>query len=152
MIFDEVLEDKLGHGFFQIKQLVSLAFIDFIDGIEGVFIGILLSIIKFEWNLTNSQVILLGSAYMFGNFIGGLICAYFADIFGRRTTLIYATFIQIFVLYSTSKANTFLSMFILRLIYGLLFDLTMPLSSILLSETTPKELRGRYLVWLHFFY
>lgn len=43
-------------------------------------------------------------------------------------------------------------MFILRFIYGVLFGLTIPLSSTLLSETSPKDLRGRYLVYLHFFY
>jgi MFS family permease len=43
-------------------------------------------------------------------------------------------------------------MLVLRFIFGVLIGYTMPLSSILLSETSPKEVRGRYLVWLHFFY
>jgi hypothetical protein len=54
MIFDEILEQRLGGGTFQLKQLISLSFIDFIDGVESVFIGILLTIIKFEWNLDNN--------------------------------------------------------------------------------------------------
>jgi MFS family permease len=66
----------------------SVAFLDFIDAIEMSFLGIFLSILATEWNLSRGQLTLLGVSFYLGSLIGHLCCAFFADLIGRKNLLV----------------------------------------------------------------
>jgi SP family xylose:H+ symportor-like MFS transporter len=52
----------------------------------------------------------------------------------------------------TAFAKTYVDIVIVRLLYGLVIAMTAPVSYLLISEMTPKHLRGRTQVLLQFFY
>ena len=49
--FDYFLENRLKNGNFQKKAFAALSLVDFVDGIEGAFIGIMASVLAKEWEL-----------------------------------------------------------------------------------------------------
>lgn len=52
--FDSLLEGTLKMGYFQKRTLAVISMIDFSDGIEKTIVGLLLTILKTEWNLESS--------------------------------------------------------------------------------------------------
>jgi putative MFS transporter len=52
----------------------------------------MMPIIQKEWQLTSSDVSILSSVFYFGMFVGAILSGQFADKYGRRITIIIATF------------------------------------------------------------
>ena len=50
--FDQILEKRIGTGFYQWKTLSIVGLVEFCDGIEYTFMSILIAILKKEWDLT----------------------------------------------------------------------------------------------------
>ena len=63
MDFDYLLETRIKNGLYQKRAFAALSLVDFVDGIEGAFLGIMVSIIANEWGLDKYQVIMLASVY-----------------------------------------------------------------------------------------
>lgn len=92
LTYDEILSHKLGLGKFQMLNFFILGMVNFIDGSELVLVYMLNPILMKEWDLSMFYVEILSSALALGLLIGTVSSAYFADNFGRKSTMIAATF------------------------------------------------------------
>ena len=74
-------------GKFQYICLFTLSILEFIEGYEGKLGGTLIAILRSEWDLSNQEVIVLGSIYYLGRFFGALFQSFFTDSIGRKPML-----------------------------------------------------------------
>lgn len=141
--FDDILNNRLKMGNYQFKIISVIGLIEFIDGIEYIYLSILLSILKNEWDLNQSTLSMLGSSYFLGIVIGNIICALIADAIGRRRTIIISCLFQISIIFLTSHVQNANELAVLRLLYGIIFGITIPLSYVFSSEIVVNQYRGR---------
>ena len=113
------------------------------DGAEIVAIGILnFVIVNVVWFRPLSEVGLMGSALFAGFFIGSLLSGAIADKYGRKNPfLIYMVLIFITGAASAAAPN-FAFLLVTRAMFGLVVGLIAPASASMLTEITPKKLRG----------
>lgn len=69
-MFDHILTNRIGLGKGQLSQFSILSLIDFVDGFAILFLTVLLQILRIEWNLTDREVIILGTGYFVGMMLG----------------------------------------------------------------------------------
>jgi hypothetical protein len=50
--FDQILEENIKTGLFQGRTLSIIGMLEFCDGLEFLFMSILMSILKVEWDLS----------------------------------------------------------------------------------------------------
>lgn len=50
--FDNILEKRIGTGFYQGKALAIIGLVEFCDGLKFTFMSILIAILKKEWDLS----------------------------------------------------------------------------------------------------
>lgn len=89
--FDEILDGKILHGKYQQRIFVLVGLIQFCDGVIYQFMANFIALVAGNLSLTTAQQAHLGSSYLAGVVIGNLICAFFTDRIGRKTTLIAFT-------------------------------------------------------------
>ncbi|CAK62871.1 unnamed protein product (macronuclear) [Paramecium tetraurelia] len=147
-IFEYLLERKLGFGKHQLRQFFIISFIDFLDGAEFLFLSLLTPTLKQEWNLSIVELSIFGGSFNLGLMIGSTICGFLADKIGRKRILIIGTVLQTGVVFLTVFAQNILQMILLRLTYGTVIGMNLPISSILMIEVTPKLHRGKIIVAL----
>ncbi|CAD8178494.1 unnamed protein product [Paramecium pentaurelia] len=142
--FDQILEKKIGTGFYQFKTMSIVGLVEFCNGILFTFMSIMMSILKSEWSLTSSQIANIGSSYLLGIVLGNILCAFLVDKIGRKTTFAFSTAICAFLCFQISFTNTYIEMILLRLLFGAIFGITYQLGFIILSEITEAKFRGRF--------
>ncbi|CAD8187207.1 unnamed protein product [Paramecium octaurelia] len=147
-IFEYLLERKLGFGKHQLRQFFIISFIDFLDGAEFLFLSLLTPTLKQEWNLSIVELSIFGGSFNLGLMIGSTICGFLADRIGRKRILIIGTILQTGVVFLTVFSQNILQMILLRLTYGTVIGMNLPISSILMIEVTPKLHRGKIIVAL----
>ncbi|CAD8110414.1 unnamed protein product [Paramecium sonneborni] len=142
--FDQILEKKIGTGFYQWKIISIVGLVEFCNGILFTFMSIMMAILKSEWNLDSSQIANIGSSYLLGIALGNLLCAFIVDKIGRKTTFAFSSAMSAFLSFYVSFSSTYIEMIILRLLFGLVFGITYQLGFIILSEITEAKFRGRF--------
>jgi putative MFS transporter len=119
---------------------------------EILLISFVLYTIQGEWGFNDFTFGVLASATLVGSFIGSLILGRVSDLRGRRIVF------QLSVLwYSVFTALTAISwnvgsLFSLRLLAGLGLGGMLVVDPAMLSEFLPPQSRGRFLVFLDFFW
>lgn len=91
--FDFLLTNRIGYGIYQTRTFAIISLIDFLDGAELMFLSLLNTILYKEWNLSLNELIIIGTVFNFGLFIGAIICSIYADKLGRRNILILGSVI-----------------------------------------------------------
>ncbi|CAD8110412.1 unnamed protein product [Paramecium sonneborni] len=142
--FDEILEKNIKTGKYQIRTLSIIGLQEFCAGLEYLFMSILMAILKEEWNLSQNQVALLSSIFLFGVVLGNFFCAFVADLIGRQITFIIFSGLSVILIFYTSFCNTYKEILILRLLYGLTFGTLNPLGYVYITEITEPQYRGRF--------
>jgi MFS family permease len=148
--FDQILENKIGFGKYQIIAIGFLCLVDFNDGVELLSMSILMPILKREWEISQTWVEILSSIFYLGMFIGALLTGRIADNKGRVVTLIYASSFQFLVAFSFSFANDILVLTILRFLYSFCYGFSLPLTISMVSEITPLNYRGKCIIFTNF--
>ena len=116
------------------------------DGSEAIVLSLVQNILKREWNLTPAQNDFIGTAVFSGFLLGSLVTGKISDRFGRKMPLCCVSiFLYIFALISAFATN-YVSLLLIRASYGCLVGIQFPLCFTYLTEITPKENRGKYLV------
>jgi len=77
-----------------------------------------------------------------GIVFGTLLCAFFADKFGRSRTLQYSSLIAFLLLLWHSLVQSYWEVLVLRFLFGIIFGTTIPLGHIVISEIVPGKIRG----------
>jgi putative MFS transporter len=129
---------------FQRKCAAIIVIAWLFDTIDLGSMTFLLSTFKVEFQLTTTQVGLLGSMSFAGMFFGAMISGIAADKFGRlRTLQISMLFWGISGLLCATAANAEM-LFIFRFLLGVGLGAELPVATAMLPELLPKTHRGRY--------
>ncbi|CAD8074836.1 unnamed protein product [Paramecium sonneborni] len=142
--FDDLLEHKIKTGIHQFKTLGIIGLVEFCDGIEYAYMSILIAIVQKEWDLNKQQTASLGSIFLLGIVMGNCLCAFIADLIGRKTTFTIFTGLSVFLIYYTSICNSFNQMMFLRLFFGIVFGTSYPLGYVFITEVSEPKYRGRF--------
>lgn len=137
---DDVI-DEIGFGAAQIVLLVSGGSFGTLAGSVKISLSILSVAIAKDWGLTPVQKGTLVSALFVGQCIGNFSAGFFADRFGRRTSLLLALWVATLAALASSYAEGYVEMLCWRALIGIGFGFgTSPWNAIA-SETTPSDRR-----------
>lgn len=130
-----------------------------ITGLAWTFVAMEILLISFTlplfanlWNLTGASLGLIGAAALIGSFVGSLAGGRLADRRGRRlvfqvSVLWYSVFTAL-----TAAAWDPASLFAFRFLAGLGLGGMLVVDPSVLSEYLPPQSRGRFMVFLDFFW
>lgn len=121
---------------------IIVAIGSFVFGLDAVLISGGFKFITQEFNLTASQVGLIGSAPGIGVLIALPLTALAANKFGRKVTLQIIAIFYIVSAIGSAFAPSFLSLFWFRFLGGLAFS-SVTLASMYIGEVAPAEQRGK---------
>ena len=118
---------------------------------QGMVSGVMAAI-GTDWQLSTGQIGLLGSAGMLGMILGAALSGMAADKWGRRSVVMWTL-----VIYGISSGLAGFSvnypmLLILRFCTGFGLGGELPAASTLISEFSPKRIRGRNVVILESFW
>lgn len=123
-----------------------------LDAMDIGLISFIMAALASEWGLGNTQLSVLGSIAFVGMAVGASVGGLMADKIGRRqvfaiTLLVYG------IATGLSALSTGLVMLLaLRFIVGIGLGAELPVASTLVSEFSPKHIRGRIVVALESFW
>jgi MFS transporter, putative metabolite:H+ symporter len=127
------------------KILLLVGLLGVIWILEAFDIGIIapvLFILKNEWQLSPSNMGLIGSAGTLGIVLGLLPAGRLADRFGRKSTLVAGIVIFSIVTFSAAFAQNVTELALCRFVAGLGQGAVFPVPYLLLSEFVNKQWRG----------
>jgi MFS transporter, AAHS family, 4-hydroxybenzoate transporter len=133
-------QQKLGR--FLIGLVLLSWIITFFDGLDSNLISFAAPYFGSQYHLTKIQLGNIFSMGLLGTMIGGFILGYVGDRIGRRPTVIFATAAFGVLTMCFALANSYGSLFSLRLIDGLPLGGMLPLAWALNIEYVPKRYRA----------
>lgn len=116
----------------------------FVDGYNLIVIAPIILLIK-EFGIPISPwlLALLPVSAILGNLVGGLLLGHLGDLFGRRRILIWDIAFFILIPIACAFAPSLLLLVLLRFVLGIGIGGNYPLTSVLLSESSSRSVRGR---------
>lgn len=145
----DIFLDRVGYNMYHFDMVFIISIIYFVVGSEFVIINIITSTLEKEWNLTKSQLSILGSSIFMGIFITSLAAGYVSNTYGRRIpTIIGCVLLSIFSILSCFT-ESLLQMCAVKVVIGLGIGIIIPCTTSLLTESIPKHNRSLILnfVW-----
>jgi MFS transporter, putative metabolite:H+ symporter len=132
------------------KVIALIAAGYFFDVIDYIVLGSLIPFILKSGFSTPAQAAAIGSATVFGLFIGTIGQGEFSDRFGRR--FIYQFNLLIFGIFTIlgALAPSVTLLVVCRFIAGIALGSEQPLCFVYAGEYSPKRIRGRILAIIHF--
>jgi putative MFS transporter len=118
---------------------------EFIDGYDLLVMGAALIYLRPQFNLTPSEVGLLGASTFIGAIIGLLVFGDMSDRIGRRAIFIVnLIFFVVFGILSALVTDT-VQLFAMRFLVGVGVGMDIPTSTAYLAEVAPRRQRGAIL-------
>jgi MFS transporter, Spinster family, sphingosine-1-phosphate transporter len=125
--------------------MVGINLLNYMDRYVGAAVA---PLIKQEFNLTDSQVGLLGSAFLLVYAVAALPFGYWADRGVRRTVIGIGVMIWSLATLFTGFSRNFVQLFVSRAVLGIGEASYYPAGTSLMSDYFPKQQRGRVMsVW-----
>ncbi|MDD4565209.1 MAG: MFS transporter [Eubacteriales bacterium] len=118
---------------------------------QGMVAGVIASI-GADWELSTSQKGLLVSAGMLGMIVGAALSGMAADKWGRRTVIMWTLVIYGLASGISGFSVNYTMLIIFRFITGFGLGGELPAASTLISEFSPKKIRGRNVIVLESFW
>jgi putative MFS transporter len=150
----DTLIDSLGISWYNIRIYSIISLFLLADGAEMIVISLILTKLgsKEVWALTDTQKGMIGSAVFVGFFVGALVSGKLADTKGRKPTFIIGSLIVCIFATFSALAPNFGVFIALRILNGFGIGMSVPSSTSLATEVTPKHLRAWVLnlVWVFF--
>src|ERR1700689_3731538 len=115
----------------------------FTDAYDLFVIGIVVSLLKPEWNLSTSQVSWLNSSTLLASAVGAIVFGRIADILGRKRIYGYEVLILAIGALASAFAPNYTFLLICRIILGIGIGGDYPVSATIMSEYSGKQTRGR---------
>jgi len=115
----------------------------FFEGLVVFMTGVATPLIAREFNMTAAEHGLVSAATLFGILIGAIALGGLADYFGRKLLFVaeMVIFVVFLVLLTASPSLPWLIVFLFGI--GLALGCDYPTSHLMISESTPSNLRGR---------
>src|SRR5580698_7114226 len=115
----------------------------FTDAYDLFVIGIVVSLLKPEWNLSTSQVSWLNSSTLLASAVGAVVFGRVADMLGRKRIYGYEVLILAIGALASAFAPNYVFLLICRIILGIGIGGDYPVSATIMSEYSGKQTRGR---------
>ncbi len=135
--------DKSGISRFQLKIMFVSGMGFFTDAYDLFVIGIVVALLKPQWNLSTGQVSWLNSATLLASAAGALIFGRVADMLGRKKIYGYEVLILAAGAIASACAPNFTFLLVCRIILGIGIGGDYPVSATIMSEYSGKQSRGR---------
>lgn len=143
--------DKLGVGRFQHVVLFSAGMCFAADAVEITLLSFLSPVLKLEWDLSTNQTATITSCVFAGAMLGTLTLGPLGDRRGRRLVFLLSAAIITLFGFGTALTHSFAALVAMRFAVGYgVGGITAPFD--LLLEVLPTEHRGKYLLWIEFFW
>ena len=134
-----------GYARYVLAVMVGINFLNYMDRYVGAAAS---PLIQKEFHLTDSQVGLLGSAFLLVYALAAIPFGYWADRGVRRTVVAAGVAVWSLATLFTGFARSFTQLFISRAVLGIGEAGYYPAGTSLLSDYFPKEQRGRVMsIW-----
>ena len=130
----------------KIKIILTIFFASTGVMIYGYDFGIINSALLFinhDIPMTRSQISLLGGSVFFGSAFAILLAGFVADFLGRKKAILFTSFIFILSLSLALVIDSYYELLVSRLLQGISVGFISVLVPLYLTETMPKEIRGR---------
>lgn len=133
---------------FNYKMLLLTGGGIFVDGYNIVIISVALAGIETVFGLHNNPFLvgLIATSVIIGNLVGSLISGYFVDRVGRRLVFIIDLILFVFFAIISGLVTNAYELLLARFLIGLGIGLDYPIATSYLSEFTPVNPRGKFLV------
>ena len=115
----------------------------FTDAYDLFVIGIVVALLKPEWNLSTGQVSLLNSATLAASAVGAIVFGRVADILGRKKIYGYEVLILAIGAIASAFAPNYTFLLVARIVLGIGIGGDYPVSATIMSEYSGKQSRGR---------
>ena len=139
--FDSLDDAKINR--FQLKIMFVSGMGFFTDAYDLFVIGIVVALLKTEWNLSTGQVSWLNSATLLASAVGAIVFGRIADILGRKRIYGYEVLILAFGAIASAFAPNYTFLLVSRVILGIGIGGDYPVSATIMSEYSGKQSRGR---------
>ncbi|HEY5245581.1 MAG TPA: MFS transporter [Acidimicrobiales bacterium] len=128
---------------FQVKIMFVSGMGFFTDAYDLFVIGIVVALLKPEWNLSTGQVSLLNSATLAASAVGAIVFGRVADILGRKKIYGYEVLILAIGAIASAFAPNYTFLLVARIVLGIGIGGDYPVSATIMSEYAGKQSRGR---------
>lgn len=147
--FDTVL-DTLGFGVYQVRIFAIMCLMALSEGAHVMAFTLMLPILQHQWMVSDMVNGLQASFVFLAFLLGSITSGQISDRIGRKYPCFYA--IIAFALFSMASAwsNNIGTLIILRIVAGISVGFHGPLGGTILTEITPKNLRGKYMTFVSF--
>lgn len=136
-----------------LKKILFLTGIGWMfDAMDQGMVSGVMAAIGTDWELSTGQVGLLGSAGMLGMILGAALSGMAADRWGRRTVIMWTLLIFGVASGLSGFAINYPMLLVLRFFTGFGLGGELPAASTLISELSPKKIRGRNVIILESFW
>lgn len=123
-----------------------------LDAMDVGLISYIMAALAAEWGLTKGQLSGLASAGFIGMMIGATLGGLLADKIGRRSVFALTLLIYGIATGASAFAGGLAVLIVLRFIVGVGLGAELPVASTLVSEFSPRHIRGRMVVALESFW
>jgi putative MFS transporter len=127
----------------QRKAALLVAFGEFIDGYDLLVMGAALIFIQPHFQLSPSEVGLLGASTFLGAMVSLLVFGDMSDRIGRRAIFIANLFFFVAFALASAVVTDTTQLFIMRFLVGVGVGMDIPTSTAYLAEIAPRRHRGR---------
>jgi MFS transporter, PHS family, inorganic phosphate transporter len=115
----------------------------FTDAYDLFVIGIVVSLLKPEWNLSTSQVSWLNSSTLLASAVGAIVFGRVADMLGRKRIYGYEVLILAIGALASAFAPNYVFLLVCRVVLGIGIGGDYPVSATIMSEYSGKRDRGK---------
>lgn len=122
------------------------------DAMDVGLISFVMAALAVQWSLTPTQTSWLGSIGFVGMALGATLGGLLADKFGRRQVFAATLLIYGIATGASALAGSLAVLMALRFLVGLGLGAELPVASTLISEFSPRKVRGRMVVLLEAFW
>jgi MFS family permease len=140
-LLESLDESKVSSFQWKIMFVSGMGF--FTDAYDLFVIGIVVTLLKPEWNLSTGQVSLLNSATLAASAVGAIVFGRIADILGRKKIYGYEVLILAIGALASAFAPNYTFLLMSRIVLGIGIGGDYPVSATIMSEYSGKQTRGK---------
>lgn len=128
---------------FHIKAMFASAMGFFTSAYDLFVIGTALTLIKAEWNLSSTEIGLIGSISLVATFVGAFVFGKLADVLGRKSIYGFEASLMVIGAILSAFSPSVGWLLASRVVLGLGIGGDYPLSAVIMSEYANAKSRGR---------